>query len=109
MTELGILQSCFCENVVEIIDVFEEPSVIHIVQELIEGVDLCTYLKTTPRTEALVKQIMQGVFKGVEYLHSIGIAHRDIKLENIMITKDERDRPLPKLIDFGLSTILLQG
>ena len=109
MTELGILQSCFCENVVEIIDVFEEPSVIHIVQELIDGVDLCTYLKTTPRTEALVKQIMQGIVKGIEYLHSIGIVHRDIKLENIMITKDQRDRPLPKLIDFGLSTILLKG
>ena len=55
MTELGILRSCFCENVVEIIDVFEEPTVIHIVCELIEGVDLCTYLKTTPRTEALVR------------------------------------------------------
>jgi serine/threonine protein kinase len=52
---------------------------------------------------------MQGIFKGVDYLHSIGIAHRDIKLENIMITKDERGRPLPKLIDFGLSTILLKG
>ena len=109
MTEFGILLSCFCENVVEIIDVFEENPVIHIVQELIDGVDLCTYLKTTPRTEALVKNIMQGIFKGVDYLHSIGIAHRDIKLENIMITKDERGRPLPKLIDFGLSTILLKG
>lgn len=90
MTELGILQSCFCENVVEIIDVFEEASVIHIVQELIEGVDLCTYLKSTPRTEALVKKIMQGILAGIEYIHSIGIAHRDIKLENIMITKDDK-------------------
>ena len=68
-----------------------------------------TYLKTTPRTETLVKNIMHGIFNGVEYLHSIGIAHRDIKLENVMITKDRKGRPLPKIIDFGLSTILLKG
>jgi calcium-dependent protein kinase len=35
--------------------------------------------------------------------------HRDIKLENIMITQDSNGLPLPKLIDFGLSTILIRG
>jgi calcium/calmodulin-dependent protein kinase I len=109
MVELGILKSCFSKNVVEIIDVFEDPSVLHIVQEYIEGVDLCTFLKTTQRTEKLVKIIMKGILNGVEYLHSIGIVHRDIKLENIMIAKTPEGLPLPKLIDFGLSTILIKG
>jgi serine/threonine protein kinase len=35
MVELGILKSCFSKNVVEIIDVFEDASVLHIVQEYI--------------------------------------------------------------------------
>ena len=35
--------------------------------------------------------------------------HRDIKLENIMITQDSNGLPFPKLIDFGLSTILIRG
>jgi serine/threonine protein kinase len=52
---------------------------------------------------------MLGICAGVEYIHSIGIAHRDIKLENIMITVDSQGYPKPKLIDFGLSTILLNG
>jgi calcium/calmodulin-dependent protein kinase I len=88
---------------------FEDASVLHIVQEYIEGVDLCTFLKTTQRTEKLVKIIMKGILNGVEYLHSIGIVHRDIKLENIMIAKTPEGLPLPKLIDFGLSTILIKG
>lgn len=39
------------------------------------------------------------------YLHSYGIIHRDIKLENIMMT-DDTDKAIPKLVDFGLSKIV---
>ena len=52
---------------------------------------------------------MKGILNGVAYLHSIGIVHRDIKLENIMIAKDQYGMPVPKLIDFGLSAILIKG
>ena len=38
--------------------------------------------------------------KGIEYCHSKGIAHRDIKLDNILIGNRENT----KLIDFGFST-----
>jgi serine/threonine protein kinase len=39
------------------------------------------------------------------YLHSYGIAHRDIKLENIMMVEGKDDSDL-KLVDFGLSKLL---
>ena len=42
---------------------------------------------------------------GVKYLHSFGIVHRDIKLENIMMTEGT-ERGCPKLVDFGLSKII---
>jgi protein-serine/threonine kinase len=45
----------------------------------------------------LFKQLIQGV----HYLHSNGIAHRDIKLENLLITKESK----LKITDFGVSEV----
>ncbi|KAH8122575.1 hypothetical protein FP744_10001618 [Trichoderma asperellum] len=45
----------------------------------------------------LFKQLVQGV----NYLHANGIAHRDIKLENLLITKDSK----LKITDFGVSEV----
>jgi serine/threonine protein kinase len=38
-------------------------------------------------------------------LSSFGIIHRDLKLENIMMT-DNTDQAVPKVVDFGLSAII---
>ena len=48
---------------------------------------------------------MYQIFTAIHYLHEdLGIAHRDVKLENIMIKKDPLTGSLvAKLIDFGLS------
>lgn len=45
----------------------------------------------------LFKQLVQGV----NYLHMNGIAHRDIKLENLLVTKDSK----LKITDFGVSEV----
>ncbi|SPO03771.1 related to serine/threonine-specific protein kinase [Cephalotrichum gorgonifer] len=58
------------------------------------------YLKQESRAgdrHCLFKQLVQGV----GYLHSNGIAHRDIKLENLLITKDSK----LKITDFGVSEV----
>ena len=44
-------------------------------------------------------KLMQKILLALHHWHTSGITHRDIKLENIMITKDNQVR----LIDFGLS------
>lgn len=41
------------------------------------------------------------IMKGVEYLHSLGIAHRDLKPENMLLDKNDN----VKISDFGLATI----
>jgi serine/threonine protein kinase len=44
------------------------------------------------------------------YLHNLGVVHRDIKLENIMVglngQTSEGQKVTPKLIDFGFSIVL---
>lgn len=41
----------------------------------------------------------------MQYLHSFGIVHRDLKLENVMMS-DQTDDAIPKIVDFGLSKII---
>ena len=58
---------------------------------------LFKYLETENRTIEERKRILKGILEGWSYLHSIGIAHYDMKLENIVMVDD-----VPKIIDFGL-------
>ncbi len=51
--------------------------------------------------EGEIRRIWGQVMMAVGYLHEKNIAHRDIKLENILLTKDLET---VKLIDFGFST-----
>jgi serine/threonine protein kinase len=46
--------------------------------------------------------------EGVKYLHELGIIHRDLKLENIMMSSNNEDA-IPKIVDFGLATSLRNG
>jgi calcium-dependent protein kinase len=56
-------------------------------------------------TETETRKIVRGVLEGVEYLHDHSICHRDIKPDNILFDS----AGVPKLTDFGLSNIYLQG
>ena len=53
----------------------------------------------------MVKRIILQLILGVRYLHSFGIVHRDLKLENVMMS-DGSDTAVPKIVDFGLSKII---
>lgn len=94
-------------NLIRMFDIFETSSYYYIVIELCEGGDLYDYLGARNfripewRALELAKQLAGAVY----YLHSYNIIHRDLKLENVMML-DGSDNAVPKIVDFGLATIL---
>ena len=52
--------------------------------------------------------ITSQILHAVAYMHTRGICHRDIKLENILFETKAKDSPI-KLIDFGLSNRFKKG
>jgi serine/threonine protein kinase len=72
-----------------------------------KGKDLFDYIakRNYKLPEERAKAIIYQIMLGVRYLHSFGIVHRDLKLENIMMT-ESNDHGQPKIVDFGLSKII---
>lgn len=67
----------------------------YIFQDLIPGGDLFSYVrhKGGHLNEAQATAVLLQILKAVEYLHDHGIVHRDLKLENILMTSlDDRAR-----------------
>lgn len=59
-----------------------------------------------PEREAAMRPIAAQVFNAGRWLHNLGIAHRDLSLENVMLTKSKLGNELEvKIIDFGMATL----
>ena len=87
-------------NIVNIYDVGEENGIYYIVMELIEGITLKNYIEKKARLsfkEAV--SIAIQVSMGIEAAHKNHIIHRDIKPQNIIISKDGK----VKVTDFGIA------
>lgn len=86
-------------NIMKIIDIDERSNALML--EYIVGTDLLDYLNLNGCTEGsyLINNFYH-ILDALEYMHNLGIAHRDIKLENILL--DVKNKSV-KLIDFGQS------
>ncbi|KAJ4955080.1 hypothetical protein NE237_011863 [Protea cynaroides] len=92
-------------NVVQIIDVYEDETYLDIVMELCDSSDL--YDRVTKRTFSDVEAaaIMLPLMEAIAHCHRRGVAHRDIKPDNILF--DGRNRL--KLADFGSAEFFHDG
>ena len=103
--EIEILKRVNHKNIAKLIEVINTPKQILIIQELVEGISLRDYYNREIRNQKgisehksmIFKKIFKQIFEAMNYLHKHHMAHRDIKLENILMTKDY----VIKIIDFG--------
>jgi len=102
LREITILLACDHENIVPMKEIAVGRSLesMFLVMYYCEQ-DLASLLDNmqTPFSESQVKCIMKQVFRGLRYLHSTFIVHRDLKVSNLLMT----DKGCVKIADFGLA------
>ena len=87
-------------NIVTVYDVGEDSGISYIVMELVDGYTLKQYIEKKSRltiTECI--SIAIPIASGIEAAHNKGIIHRDIKPQNVIISKDGK----VKVTDFGIA------
>ncbi|MGE5693706.1 MAG: serine/threonine-protein kinase [Candidatus Sericytochromatia bacterium] len=88
-------------HVVPIHDYGEIDGLLYVDMRLIDGVDLHTLLeKSGPLPPARAVAIIRQVAAALDAAHAAGLMHRDVKPENVLITRDD----FAYLVDFGLAT-----
>ncbi|KAG7376472.1 hypothetical protein PHYBOEH_001522 [Phytophthora boehmeriae] len=90
------------ENIIKTRQQFQQDDSWFVVTELCGGGDLWQQLELAPNNrlpEARALSLFSQIIGGVSHLHSNGIAHRDLSLENVLLSNGTC-----KISDFGLST-----
>jgi len=104
--EVYILKKIRHANVIRLLEVFEGPKHLFIVMEYASGGDLLKYVKKKGRlNENEARVILRQIVFGLGHIHSRGVLHRDIKLDNILLDADGS----VKICDFGVSKIITKG
>lgn len=87
-------------NVVNVYDVGQDGSHHYIVMEYVDGINLKTLInREGPLLVANAVHIAEEIATGLEAAHRVGLIHRDVKPQNILVTPDTRVR----ITDFGIA------
>ncbi|XP_076466414.1 uncharacterized protein LOC143297800 [Babylonia areolata] len=98
-----LLQQIRHHHVVQLMEVLETEHSYYLVTEYCAGGDLMDYIAKRKRLEEReVKKFIRQIVSAVDYLHRLGIIHRDLKIENLLL---DQNRDI-KIIDFGLSNTI---
>lgn len=92
-------------SLINVIEVADSPSQIFQFMRLAENGNLLQKLRKKQFESKVSIKMVDQLLSAVEYLHAHGIVHRDIKLENILLSK----RYDIKLCDFGLASFTFDG
>jgi serine/threonine protein kinase len=82
----------------------------YMVWEFIDGTNIQKWIgQNGAMPSRLAIEISIQALSGLDHLHSMGLIHRDISPENIMLSQDHHGKLLVKVIDFGIAKQLAEG
>ncbi len=82
----------------------------YMVWEFIDGTNIQKWIgKNGAMPPRLTIEIAVQALNGLDHLHSMGLIHRDVSPENIMLSQDHHGKLLVKVIDFGIAKSLAEG
>ncbi|XP_017105145.2 putative mitogen-activated protein kinase 14C [Drosophila bipectinata] len=110
--EIKLLKHMNHRNVISLLDVFHPPSAnanptwddfqeVFLVTELMQK-DLHQVIRSIQLSERQVQAILFQILKGLKYIHSAGVLHRDLKPGNIAVNENCELR----ILDFGMARLL---
>ena len=98
--EIAIMKKVNHYNIARLYQIVENKFTIYLIQEHIQGKEFMEYLtKNGKLNETEACKFYHQIISALEYIHQCGIAHRDFKPENILLTNNNT---ILKIIDFGL-------
>jgi tRNA A-37 threonylcarbamoyl transferase component Bud32 len=94
------------KNLIKMVDIYEDKSKIYIITEYMQGGNFSSYLNSKIKmlSEESLNNFFMQIVEGISFLHKNGIIHRDLKLDNILLS-DKSLSPNLKIMDFGLSKV----
>jgi len=103
--EIEIMKQVEHENILKLIEIFEDDEKVYIVMELVDGSELFDRIVNKGYySEKSTVHIVKQILNAVKYLHSKNIAHRDLKPENLLCSGSGANE-IVKIADFGLSKL----
>jgi len=118
--EIYILAGLEHPNIMKLFEVIDTKTHVNLVTEYCSGLNLLDYLKKHGQkgkigkntfysnylSEGRAKNIFRQIVSAISYMHGLGLVHRDLRIENIIV--NEKNYEI-KFIDFGFATSFQQN